>query len=152
MSEQLQIAKKKIQVADHMLTQTYPLVKDPKLLLAVVDNISSGMELAMDTLLNFERTYKRIPPFPDNFSSKHMALVQLGKKLDIPSKYGLRMRELREIKEQHKKSPVEFSRHGEFVIADSEYNLKKITVDDLKLCIEEAEQFNAIVEKRITHD
>ena len=33
------MARKKIQIADHMLTMTYPMIKDPKLLLAVMENI-----------------------------------------------------------------------------------------------------------------
>ena len=34
-----EISKKKIFLADHILTQTYPLLKDPKLLLATTENI-----------------------------------------------------------------------------------------------------------------
>ncbi len=146
---QLQAAKKKIMVADHMLTQTYPLVKDPKLLLAVLENASTGMQMAMDTLLGFERTYKRIPPYQDTFNSKHMALAQLAKKINIPMKHIMRIRELREMVEQHKKSPVEFSRQGDFIICDSEFRMKRITVHDLKTCINEAEQLNALVEERM---
>src|SRR3989338_261446 len=63
-------ARRNIQLADHMLTQTYPLVKDPKLLLAVIENIFLALTNAMASVLYYERLFKRIPPFHDNFESK----------------------------------------------------------------------------------
>ena len=72
--EQFQTAReeaiKKLKIADHMLTITYQLVQDPKLLLAVLDNIYTAMEKAMSSVLYYERLFKRIPPFPENFEAK----------------------------------------------------------------------------------
>ena len=37
-------AKRHVKIADHMLTQTYPLIQDPKLLIAVMDNIFNAFD------------------------------------------------------------------------------------------------------------
>src|SRR3989338_7113483 len=64
------LAKKKLQLADHILTMTYPLVKDARLLLAVVENIFLSLNYAMSSVLYHEMLFKRVPPFPDNFAAK----------------------------------------------------------------------------------
>ena len=63
-------AGKKLQIADYMLTMTYPLVKDQKLLLSAVENLFLAYSYSISSLLHYERLFKRIPPFPDDFSSK----------------------------------------------------------------------------------
>ena len=63
-------ANKKLQLADHILTMTYPIVKDPKLLLSVVENLFLAFSYGIGSVLHYERLFKRIPPFPDNFASK----------------------------------------------------------------------------------
>jgi len=63
-----ELSKKRIRVADHMLTMTYPLVQDSKLLLAVVENIFLALTYIMGSVLHYERTFKRIPLFQDDFS------------------------------------------------------------------------------------
>ena len=55
-------AKKKIQIADHMLGVTYPLVKDTKLLVVIMENIFLAYTNAMAAILYHERLFKRIPP------------------------------------------------------------------------------------------
>ena len=62
-------ALKKLKTADHILTQSYPLVKDTRLLLAVMDNIFLSLTNSMSSLLYQERLLKTIPPFHDNFDS-----------------------------------------------------------------------------------
>ena len=60
-------ALKQINLADHVLTMTYPMVQDPKLLKVVVKNIYQAMESTIAMMLNYERYYKRVPPFTENY-------------------------------------------------------------------------------------
>ena len=71
-----EISQKKILLADHILTQTYPLLKDPKLLIAAVDNIFLAYSNSMGALLHYERLFKRVPSFTDNFESKMRVLKE----------------------------------------------------------------------------
>lgn len=126
-------AKGKVKAADHMLTQTYPLINDPKILVAVVNNLFTGCNYAMFSVLNFERTYKRIPLFSTNFEQAY-SLFKNG----VSPRYNLNKEEVRllrilnDIIQEHKRSPVEFSRRDKFVICNDSYQIRTINVTQIK--------------------
>jgi len=127
------IARKKLQVADHMLTMTYPLIKDPKLLLAVMENIFLALTNSIGALLYYERIYKRVPPFQDTFVSKFNVFNQkCAKRYQINPEYLLMMRDIKDIILQHKKSPVEFTRNDSFIICSDNYQMKTISLEKIK--------------------
>ena len=70
-AEYLEAAIRKYKVADHMTNATFPLLRDPKLLLASAENAFLVFTSAMSALLYYERLYKRIPPFNPTFESKY---------------------------------------------------------------------------------
>lgn len=146
-------AKKTIRIADHMLIMTFPLIKDPKLLMAVVQNISSALTEAMSSLLYYERLFKRIPVFPDNYESKMIIFRdKLVDKYNINKEYIKLMAEIREILSEHKRSPVEFSRGDRFVICSSNYRIKTIGVGDLKKYIAKTKLFITDIERLVSKD
>lgn len=138
-------AKKKIGVADHMLTQTYPLIQDPKLLLAVLENVFLSFTNSMSSILYYERLFKRIPPFQDNFESKFNSFrARIVEKHNVNAKYVNTIKEVKDLIVQHKKSPVEFVRKDKFVICNENYKIKTISINDIKSYIQEAKEFNKI--------
>ena len=144
--EQFQAARdeaiKKLRVADHMLTITYQLVQDPKLLLAVLENIFLAMENAMSSVLYYERLFKRIPPFPENFESKlDMFKTRIQPKYRINDDYIKMIQELREVIVEHKRSPVEFARKDRFVICSDNYKMKTISIPEIKKYVASAKLF-----------
>ncbi|MAG38993.1 hypothetical protein CMO90_02790 [Candidatus Woesearchaeota archaeon] len=135
-------AKKNIQIADHMLIMTFPLVKDPKLLLAVMKNIFSSLNNSMSSLLYYERLFKRIPIFQDSFESKFIVFKnKMVSKHHIDNEYVNLIQEIREILLAHKNSPVEFSRGDRFVICSDNYRMKTIKVSDLKKYVAKTKLF-----------
>ncbi|MBW2989256.1 hypothetical protein KY358_02960 [Candidatus Woesearchaeota archaeon] len=145
-------ARKKIQIADHMLTMTYPLVKDPKLLLAAVENIFLALANSMGSLLYYEKNYKIIPPFQDNFTSKfNIFREKCAKRHNIDDGMVLMMDEIRDIVIQHKNSPVEFTRNDSLVICSQDYNMKTIDPEKMKRYIMKSKLFisniNSIINK-----
>src|SRR3989338_8076831 len=72
--EKFQISKQnalqRIKAADHMLTQTYPMIKDTRILLSVANNICQAVEHCISSILHYDRLMRKIPPFHDNFESK----------------------------------------------------------------------------------
>jgi hypothetical protein len=144
--EEFQLARnkalEKIKLADHMLTQTYPLVKDPKLLVAVIENIFLALTNGIASILHYERTFKRVPPFMDNFENKFAVFKQncverhsLGREtVDLIS-------EIKEAVIAHRKSPVEFARKDNFVICQDDYKLKTISVEKIKNYISSTKSF-----------
>ena len=135
-------ANKHIHIADHMLSFTYPLVKYNKLLLAVIENIFLAYTNAIGSLLYFERTFKRIPPFQENFESKFTMFKEtcvLRYKFD--KNYVVDIQDLKNIILAHRKSPMEFSRKDRFVICSNNYKIETIGTNELKKHIDKAKLF-----------
>lgn len=146
-------AKRNIQIADHMLTQTYPFVKDPKLLLAVMENIFLALTNAMASVLYYERLFKRIPPFQDTFESKfNMFKLKTSVRYNIDNSYLMLMQEVRDMVLEHKKSPVEFSRHDSFVICSENYHMKTISTKNIQEYITKTKLFIEEVDKIVSKD
>ncbi len=126
-------AQEKLKLADHMLTQTYPLIKDPKLLVAVMENVFLALTNAMASVLYYERTFKSIPPFVDNFENKFRLFKEkCAPKYDLSKKYADAIAEVKEAVLAHRKSPIEFARKENFVICSDNYKLKTITIEQIK--------------------
>jgi hypothetical protein len=135
-------AKKNIIIADHMLIMTFPLVKDPKLLLAVVDNIHSALINTMSSLVEYERLFKRVPPFADTFQSKfNIFQGKLVERYKINKEYSKLIQEIRDIIVEHKNSPIEFARNDKFVICSSNYRMRTLGVPEIKMYIAKTKLF-----------
>jgi hypothetical protein len=150
--EQLDTAKKKLQIADHMVNVTYPLVRDTKLLYASVENLFLSLTSTMGALLHFERLYKRIPPFNDTFESKYfMYNHMLQEKFRLDSEYSKMMKDIKKIIVEHKKSPVEFQRRDKFVICSQNYSTMVLTYPTIREYLTKAKLFiqeiNTIINK-----
>ena len=137
-----EISKRKITLADHILTQTYPLLKDPKLLLAAIENIFLAYTNSISALLYYERLFKRIPNFQDTYESKFRIFEER-----CSFKYHIKEEDINIIKEikniivQHRKSPIEFTREDQFIICSNDYSMKTIKYEQLKEMIINAKKF-----------
>ena len=136
-----EMAKKKLQLADHILTMTYPIVNDGKLLLAVTENIFLALTNAIGSVLYYERLFKKVPPFHDNFSSKFNLFKEYAEKENINEEYLRLIQNMKDIIVKHKKSPVEFVRNDQFVICNGSYRTHTISVNELKDYIAKAKSF-----------
>jgi len=136
-----QRAQQQIRIADHMLTMTYPLVKDPKILIAVLENIFLSITNALGSILAYERVFKRIPPFHDTFESKYsMFKAKIVPRYQIDLKWVRFIAEIKELVNEHKNSTTEFVRPGKFVIADDHYRIKTLSEQDLKKYLKNAKE------------
>ncbi len=146
-----QEAKKKISLADHMLSVTYPLVQDSKLLLAVLENIFLALTHTMATLLYYERMYKRVPPFFDTFESKYRLFSEkCVPRYALEEDYLHFLRDIKEILMAHKRSPIEFSRKDQFVICSEDYQLKILHPADIKVFMAKTKGFFNMVDSLLT--
>ena len=151
--EAMQNAKKTLQIADHMLTVTYKVVNDPKLLLGVVDRLKSSLHYCVASLCHYERLYKRIPPFEENFDSMWNTFkLRCTRKYNINIEYITLVQEVNEILKQHKKSGMEFRRNNEFVICSDTYRLRVIRSTDIKKYLEKAKLFIKEIENMVKTD
>lgn len=138
----LQAAQRALTVADHMAYVTYPLVKDIKLLVAVLNNLDHALTEGMNAALYYDRLYKRIPPLPEHFHLR----MDLFKRKTAP-RYGigrefiLLLEDVRAIIEHRNQSPIEFTRKDKLVICSSTYRMKVITYDAIKDYLRQSKLF-----------
>ena len=135
-------ALKNLKAADHMLIITYPLVGDTKILLNVMDNIFLALSNSMGAILHYERLFKQIPPFNDNFEGKFMMFKnKCMKRYNIDLEYVKLIQEIKETIVLHKNSPVEFKRQDRYIICTDNYRMVAITVNMLKNYLKKTKEF-----------
>ena len=145
-------AVRNLNIADHMLYITYPLIKDNKLLMAITENIFLAVTNAMASVLYYERLFKKIPPFHETFDSKYNLFSEkIVPRYNIEKDYLKFLRSLKDIMMAHRESSVEFSRPEKYVICIEDYKTKTVTVNELKEMLAKAKNFvelcNKIVKK-----
>jgi hypothetical protein len=134
-------AHKHIRVADHILTMTYPLVNDPKLLKLVMRNIYISVQNAMATLLYYERIYKRVSSFNENFESMLFAIKPVFQRYKISPGYLSFLQSLQEIIYAQSKADVEFVRKDKFVFASNDYELNTFSIGHVRDYLTKAKLF-----------
>jgi hypothetical protein len=127
-------AKRRIQVADHFLTQTYPMVQDPKLLVNILDGVLRAVEEVVDAILQHEREKDRIPAYHEgNFAAKLSVL-----RGDVAKRYNFghidlaMISEMQELLHHHRQSAMEFPRNGKYVMANDELEIQTLSVEKVK--------------------
>jgi len=126
-------ANKSIKSASHMLYVTYPLVKDTKLFMGILENINKALQLSMNALLYYERMYKRINPFHDNFNVKLDVFRRVvSRRYNISNDVPNLIMEINEIIRNRKAAPIEIAKKTEFVICDKEYRTRALKHEELK--------------------
>ena len=132
-------AKKRLVTADYILTMTYPVVKEAKLLLAVMESIFLSLTNAMGAILQHEVKYKKLPNFENNFNSKYALLKEFEDQYELP--YLDTALTIKEIILKHKQSPVEFQKNNNLVICSDSYQVTKITAEKTKKYLSNAKSF-----------
>ena len=128
--------------AFHLLNVTFPLVKDPKLLIGIINNLSQSFEHAMDSILAYEKQLRLVPNYSDNFQSKfNLFRYKCVRRNKIPIEHITLMMELKEILELQKKSPVEFQRGNRYILASKDYKLRALSINDIKAYLTQNKDF-----------
>ena len=132
--ELFQIARKRagenVRMADHLLHVTYASLGDPKLLLSVVHHLHNAWEEGIIALVEHERLFKRIQPFQDTAENRLRIFSE-----KLANRHGINissLKELVEIEQLHKNSPIEFRKKDRFVICSDRYSIKTIHAKELK--------------------
>jgi hypothetical protein len=87
--------------AKHLLNVTFSITKDPKLLLGIITNIHTSMQLAIE--VQKEQRQQQNPEIMQIFQ------------------------EIKEINSSNKNSPVTFRRKDKFVICSPDYHMKELS-------------------------
>ena len=140
--EMVKRANKLYDTADHLAYITYPLVKDTKLIITIIENLYASLVAGMDALLYYDRLYKRINPYSENFHSKfEIFKTKTAPRYGIDRQKILLILDLREIIKKRQESPMEFIRKESYVIASHDYQLKMISIEKTKQYLEDSKDF-----------
>lgn len=140
--EAIENAKVKIQIADHMLGTTYPMLKDTKLLLAIFENTFLAMASAMLSILYLDYFNRRIDSVAESFEGKLNAFkLNCVNYHGIDKGYAGDIQEMRSLIIEHKKSPVAFVRKDTFVICNESYQIRTLSIADIKCYLSKAKLF-----------
>ena len=125
-------ASKKLKLADHMIYVTYPLLKETKLLLSIVESINKSLKIALDAYLYYDYLYKRISYIPITLKEKLDIFERSSARRYNLENYSKLILEIDEILRKHKEAPVAFAKKDKLVICSQNYKIRTLEVDDAK--------------------
>ena len=146
--ESFEKAKKTLQTADHLTYVTYPLLKENRLLLKILEEISSSLVSAINSVLQYEYIYKRIRLYQDareNFET----FKRISSRYQISEEQLRKIIEVLSLMERHKKSPFEFVKNEKIVIMSEGFRTDTLTVEKIKDFILETKDVLRKIENNI---
>lgn len=121
-------ALRQIKIADHLMTMTYPIVQDPKLLKVILNNLYKALYNALESFHNFEKlSYTN-----NNFEILVDKCKHNFKKYNISPSYEDFLLEIHNLITKRQRSDVEFIRKEKFVFSSKDYNLHIVTKEEMK--------------------
>ncbi len=136
----LKKAKQALKMADHLTYITFPLVKENRLLLKILQEIYTSVHYIINSILQYEYAYKRIQIYKDP-KENFRTFKKLAKKYRIGEEQMEKITEILLLNELHKKSPFEFVKNDKVVIMSDNLKTETLTLEKVKDFLLEAKDF-----------
>ena len=133
-------AEKKLRTVDHIVYVTFPLIKDKRLLLKVIQEIREIIAKCITSILQYEYMYKRVNLYKDPKENFRIFTERCAPRYDINKNEIRIIIELFNFVEKHKESPFEFIKNDKIIILSE--NLEPTT-----LSIEKTKEFLIIAKE-----
>jgi len=130
--ENLDKASAILKTADHMLYMTYPLIKEKRLLLKILNETYMAVLSIINAILQYEYIYKRIQLYKDAKVNFQTFTNKVAPKYNIAPEQIEKIKEIFNLTEKHKNSPFEFVRNDKVVIMTNALKTDTVTVDKMK--------------------
>lgn len=127
----LKEAIRHLHIADHMLYVTFPLIKENRLLLKIFDEIYASIINSINSVLKYERFYKRIDLYSnsgDNFDT----FIRIAKNYGISNEHLKKIKEIIAINNRHKQSSMEFVKKDKVVIMSDKLGVEVLDLTAIK--------------------
>lgn len=128
----LEAATRKLSVASHMLYVTFPVVKDSRLLVKILNELHLSAAGMINAVLEHEHSHRRIILHEDKDLNFNTFRNKSASKFGISQEEILRVNEIFYLIERHRKSPMEFVRQDRFVIMSDELDASILSIEKLK--------------------
>lgn len=132
MGENLIKAEKAINIADHIIYITNPLLNDKRLLIKALDCLYESLNYIINSLLENETYWKRIELSKNYQEDISIFFEKIAPKLNLEDKHIKTIKEIINLNKFHKKSPMEFMREKRVIILSEDLSTKKIDPEELK--------------------
>ncbi len=130
--ENIIAAEKRIKTADHMVYVTFPLIKDKRLLLKIIQEIKNAITEGINSILQYEYLYKRIILYKNPKSNFKIFIEKCAPRYQITREEINLILELFDFIEKHKESPFEFIRNEKVIILSENLKPKALTIEKIK--------------------
>jgi hypothetical protein len=145
-------AKRMIKTADHMIYVTYPILRENRLLIRILEQIDNAVFSIISVIMQHEYSYKRIKIYNDSRINLETFETKCAPRYGLSSEYIKGIKELFELIEKHKKSPMEFVRQNKFIIMSDDLRTDNITLEKLKFFLAIAKDLLRKTEVTLTSD
>lgn len=130
--ENIEEAEKTIQTADHMIYVTFPLIKDKRLLLKILQEIKKAVTGCINSILQYEYLYKRITLCKDSKVNFKTFVDKCASRYKISRGEIKLILELFDLAKKHEESPFEFIKEEKVIILSENLKPKTLTVEKTK--------------------
>lgn len=130
--ENISKAEKTLQTVDHMIYVTFPLIKDKRLILKVLQEIKNSVTNCISAILQYEYLFKRISLYKNPKANFKTFVEKCAPRYNISNNQIKLILELFDFAEKHKSSPFEFIKDEKVVIMSKEMQPKILTVEKTK--------------------
>jgi len=121
-----------LQTADHLLYMTYPLIREKRLLLKILNEIYLVALGVVNAILQYEYFYKRINLYKDAKANFQTFREKCAPRYNITPQQIAKILEIFDLAEKHKTSPFEFVRNDKIVIMTNTLHTDTITIEKMK--------------------
>ena len=130
--ESLEEAEKAIRNLDHMVYITFPLIKDKRLLLKVIQEIKKSVTDCITAILQYEYLFKRVNLSRDPKENFKIFTEKCAPRYSIDRDEISLISQLFDFVEKHKASPFEFIKGEKVVILSESMSQTTLSLDKTK--------------------
>src|SRR3990172_10837331 len=130
--ETLASAEKNLRTVDHMVYITFPLIKDKRLLLKVIQELKRIITDCITSILQYEYLYKRISLYKDSQENFRTFTEKSAPRYGITREEIKIIRELFDFVDRHKESPFEFIKDDKIVILSNGMQPSTLSLEKIK--------------------
>ncbi|MCX6749358.1 MAG: hypothetical protein NTW17_01265 [Candidatus Pacearchaeota archaeon] len=125
-------AEKNLKTVDHIVYVTFPLIKDKRLLLKVLQELKAIITHCITAVLQYEYLYKRINLYSESKENFKTFTEKCAPKYDINKNEITLIFELFDFVEKHKQSPFEFIKDEKVVILSEDSRPTTLSIEKTK--------------------
>ncbi|MFA5259379.1 MAG: hypothetical protein WC979_04570 [Candidatus Pacearchaeota archaeon] len=130
--EDLKQALRHIQIADHITYVTFPLVNEKRLLLKIIEEINLAIICSLNCMFNYKYPLKNVDFNKDNLDLLESSLKEISKDYELTNEQIIKIKEIFELNQKHKKSSIEFVKKDNVVILSDNLSFQAINIQKIK--------------------